>query len=205
MTKKLVESDLRPIYKEQKESVVHVLWQFAATNDVWFEACSKIKKWSTCEDNLLKLIEKLMQKLSKEEMEEVAMIMRSLWLRRNQFIFENNFTSPGQVISAAREQIREFKLAQTVVEKSCLSRTIGRQMRWKKPNRGQVKVNWDATIDQKQKKMGIGVVIRDEMGEALTTCCDQKKHVQHSAIAECMALWKAMELCRDLGFLRVVF
>ncbi|KAF5461306.1 hypothetical protein F2P56_017417 [Juglans regia] len=53
--------------------------------------------------------------------------------------------------------------------------------------------------------MGIGIVIRDEMGEALTACCDQKEHVQHPATAECMALWKAMEISRDLGFHRVVF
>lgn len=128
------------------------------------------------------------------------MIMRSLWLRRNQFVFENNFTSPSQVIGAVREQIREFQLAQTVVEKNCHSRTTMRQVRWKKPNMGQVKVNWDAAINKKQRKVEIGVAIRDEMGEALTACCDQKMHVQHSATTKCMALWKAIELCRDLGF-----
>ncbi|XP_040996227.1 uncharacterized protein LOC121242438 [Juglans microcarpa x Juglans regia] len=134
----------------------------------------------------------MMQKLTKKEIEVVAMIMRGLWLRRNQFVL-------------ARDEIRNFQAAQNMDLNKASSNPVDKQQRWKTPSEGYVKANWDATLNLKQRKMGIGVVIRDEWGEVLTACCDQKKYVQQLAIAECMALWKAMELGRDLGFNREVF
>ncbi|XP_040994279.1 uncharacterized protein LOC121245522 [Juglans microcarpa x Juglans regia] len=80
-----------------------------------------------------------------------------------------------------------------------------KQRRWKVPSEGFVKANWDAAINLNLRMMGIGVIIWDERGEVLAAYCDQKKYVQQPATTECMALWKAMELGRDLGFNRVIF
>lgn len=35
--------------------------------------------------------------------------------------------------------------------------------RWTKPPVGWLKTNWDAAIDVKGKKMGLGVVVRDDI------------------------------------------
>ncbi|XP_042939453.1 uncharacterized protein LOC122312659 [Carya illinoinensis] len=96
-------------------------------------------------------------------------------------------------------------MAQVVAEHPNPIRGLMGQVGWVKPTAGSVKVNWDAALDQKKGKAGFGIVIRDEKGEVLTACCDQRPHVQNPAIAECLALWKALELCRDLGFCRVWF
>lgn len=47
-----------------------------------------------------------------------------------------------------------------------------------------VKTNWDAAMDLNNKKMGIGIIIRDEKGEVLATTCDQKIYVHQPAIIE---------------------
>lgn len=48
-------------------------------------------------------------------------------------------------------------------------------------------------------------MIRDDEGEALVAVCDQKKHVQNPTVAECHALWKALELCNDLNIQNDIF
>ncbi|XP_041001550.1 uncharacterized protein LOC121247238 [Juglans microcarpa x Juglans regia] len=68
-----------------------------------------------------------------------------------------------------------------------------------------VKANWDAALDVKARKMGAGVIIRNERGEVMATCHDQKQNVFEPALAECYALRKAMDFCRDLNFDKVTF
>ncbi|XP_040992644.1 uncharacterized protein LOC121239461 [Juglans microcarpa x Juglans regia] len=68
-----------------------------------------------------------------------------------------------------------------------------------------MKANWDAALDQKEGKMGVGIVIRDEHGEVLAAMCGQRHHVHQATTAEILALWRAMEICNDLNLRRVVF
>lgn len=53
-----------------------------------------------------------MMKLQSEELESVATIMRSLWLKRNALVYKNQFEIPFMVIQAAREELNEFHQAQ---------------------------------------------------------------------------------------------
>ncbi|KAF5471762.1 hypothetical protein F2P56_008532, partial [Juglans regia] len=80
-----------------------------------------------------------------------------------------------------------------------------RTLRWEKPRKGFVKANWDAAVERKQRKVGIGVVIRDEDGELLVAVEGQKFNTNQPAEAEAQALWKAMVICRDLRLEKVIF
>lgn len=61
-------------------------------------------------------------------------------------------------------------------------------MRWEKLECGRVKVNWDASLDIKGRRMRVGIIIRDEEREALVVVCDQKNNVDKLMVAECYAL-----------------
>ncbi|XP_035551109.1 uncharacterized protein LOC118349687 [Juglans regia] len=76
---------------------------------------------------------------------------------------------------------------------------------WDKPVRVFIKVNWDTSLDVKRKRMGIGIIIRDEEGEALVVVCDLKKNVVNAVVAESFALRKAVELCSDLNIQNAIF
>jgi urease alpha subunit len=39
-----------------------------------------------------------------------------------------------------------------------------------------IKINWDTTVDKNSRKMGIGVVIRDGMGEVMVTLLAPKEY-----------------------------
>lgn len=72
--------------------------------------------------------------------------------------------------------------------------------RWRAPEASFIKTNWDAALDEENKKMGIGIIIRDREGEILVTLSAHKKFQSKPMLAKCLALWKAMQLCRELDF-----
>lgn len=82
-----------------------------------------------------------MEKLSKPEIKEIPTIMWSLWLRRNEFIFEGKFKSPSQVVRIAKDGLKEFQLAQQTLRKSQGSNEERRKLTWKKPRENYVKAN----------------------------------------------------------------
>lgn len=43
--------------------------------------------------------------------------------------------------------------------------------RWQKPGQYVVKINWDATMDVKKKKVGFGIIARDFEGEVMASLC----------------------------------
>lgn len=77
-------------------------------------------------------------------------------------------------------------------------------MRWKKSAVGRYKANFDAALDKKQQKMGVGVVVRDCNGDIVALMCAVRKCVS-PFVAKCKAIWEAMEMWIDLGFRDVMF
>ncbi|KAF5477421.1 hypothetical protein F2P56_004061 [Juglans regia] len=153
------------------------------------------------------LWEKLIEKLNGSKLEEVAIVMRGLWLRRNESIFEDKFKSPSQVRRIAKHDMTEYQQAQHTDKASLRmnDESCSKTIRWEKPRPGYVKSNWDATIDKKEMKVGIGVVIGDEDGEMLIAVEGQKYDVDQPVVAEAHALRKALDVCRELSFDKVLF
>ncbi|KAF5464150.1 hypothetical protein F2P56_014252 [Juglans regia] len=90
------------------------------------------------------------------------------------------------------------------------SRSDGRKMglaqqrrSWQKPEQPSVKVNFDTTLDLKEKRIGAEVVIRDCRGDVLISLCAQLLYVTSHFLAECKAFGRAIELCKELGFYTV--
>ncbi|XP_018812812.2 uncharacterized protein LOC108985100 [Juglans regia] len=138
-------------------------------------------------------------------MEFVVSVMRSIWLRRNGWIFERKFTSPESVLQQARANLNEFQQAQqNGIERIKPTAVERRMVRWEAPKEGFVKVNWDAAFKANQRKMGAGVVVRDEEGNVQVSLCLPKDCIQSTVIAEATALWRALCLCAKLNIQKVV-
>ncbi|XP_042958143.1 uncharacterized protein LOC122293710 [Carya illinoinensis] len=144
-----------------------------------------------------------MDKLSEKELELVAVLMRLLWLRRNSFIFEKKFKDPDSVVCTARAVIEDFQEARTHEVKITSATNMGSgSQRWIKPIQGFIKANWNASTNT--SNLGLGIVLRDEVGEVLACACFKKPPISDSSLAETMALWQAVELSHELGFNRVI-
>ncbi|XP_042992296.1 uncharacterized protein LOC122318762 [Carya illinoinensis] len=203
--RRIIDNSKCPICKVDEETISHALWSYPAAADVWAESLKVTQKWKSEETDLLVFWEKMMEKTSREELEEIVMVMRSIWVRRNNFIFEGKFASPSQVIKGAREDLRFFQQIKLKVRQGNDTCSDRRDVRWNRPKELSVKANWDAAVDKKERNVGIGVVIRDEEGEILVATREHMSYVTDGAIAESFALRKAMEVCRDLNFNNILF
>ncbi|KAF5481803.1 hypothetical protein F2P56_002425 [Juglans regia] len=104
------------------------------------------------------------------------------------------------------EGLEDYKSAQSFQDGDAATTTARVQLKkWQKPDVNEVKANWDAATDMEAKRMGMGIVIRDEEGEVLVFICDVRKHVVDPALAESWALWKALEICNELALSKVIF
>lgn len=103
--RKISNNPLCPICEKEVETVSHTLWSCGATSDVWFNS---IQKWSSTEEDLIVLWVKFIRYSPQEELEVVAITIRRVWLRRNNFIYEQSFVSRSQLVQAARINLEEF-------------------------------------------------------------------------------------------------
>jgi phosphotransferase system IIA component len=71
-------------------------------------------------------------------------------------------------------------------------------------DKGWLKLNWNAALDVSQKKMGVGVVVRDDSGTVKAMVAKVVPFIVDPTLAEAMAAWQAVQFCCDMGFQRVV-
>ncbi|XP_042939506.1 uncharacterized protein LOC122274538 [Carya illinoinensis] len=96
----VVDSALCPICKQVEETTCHVVWSCMAASDVWADQFSVVQKWDSRDMNFCSLWELLTTGLCLKQLEQVACVMRRIWLRQNQFIFEGKFADPKTVYSS---------------------------------------------------------------------------------------------------------
>lgn len=59
-------------------------------------------------------------------------------------------------------------------------------------------------MDKITHKMGVGIIVRDNMSKVLAMLSASKVFIISPDIAKAMAALKAITSCRDFGFLKVV-
>ncbi|XP_040988914.1 uncharacterized protein LOC121236529 [Juglans microcarpa x Juglans regia] len=79
------------------------------------------------------------------------------------------------------------------------------EVRWRKPREGVTKINWDAAFLKDSKRMGIGIVFRDQERDILLSACILQSRVMSATQVEATALWKAMKMCDELQMGEVEF
>lgn len=155
------------------------------------------------EDDGLCWFEALLEKLEEEDLLFVLSLARQIWFRRNALVFGGKLSSPAQVVQCTKDSLMEFQLAQLESPGNGSSRKQPNQ-KWRKPQAGVLKFNWDAALNRKTNRMGVGVVVRDEGGAVLAIKCTTVSSIGDPTIAEAVAAWKAVELCCELGAQRVI-
>ena len=85
--KKIVDNPLCPICSKEEESVIHVLWDCLAANDVWASGLSGVQKWKRGEGDFLRLWVNMSEVFEKDKLEKIVVMLRKVWLRRNTFVF----------------------------------------------------------------------------------------------------------------------
>ncbi|XP_042944818.1 uncharacterized protein LOC122278700 [Carya illinoinensis] len=109
--RRIVVKSCYPICESEEESIGHAIWNCVSASDVWNEIESPVQKWGCTEWDLFVVWAKMVENLSQEQLEFVATVMRKIWLRRNQFVFENVFIDPKILFKQVVDSLVEFQLA----------------------------------------------------------------------------------------------
>ena len=203
--KKIVEDALCPLCGREEETVMHVLWLCPAAVDVWSLGCKIFQKWPSDGKDFIQLVEKVLQSFEMEDTQLFAEIAHQEWLRRNDFVFGNNFLHPDILVKNAKDHVAEFM---RVTEKSNSNRhdfVVIRGSKWTTPEAGWLKANWDASFSKNQGWMGLGAVVRDETGMVIVAKCKFFVGALDPAVAEARAVLLTIQLCRERGFTKVHF
>ncbi|XP_042952202.1 uncharacterized protein LOC122289284 [Carya illinoinensis] len=176
--RKILNDPLCPICQTDNEIVMHLLWQCPAANAIWTEMIIPIQKWNVAEDDFLSMWGRMKGKLTEPKLELIAATMRMLWMRRNELVFDKKFRSPMSAIRATKESLQEYQAANQMLKRgNSLAKAVRQGQHWELPKEKFVKTNWDAAVDLKNKKVGIGIIIRDEKGDVLAAACGQRKYL----------------------------
>lgn len=115
--------------------------------------------------------------------EEIAIVAKRIWRRRNRFIFQSEFQHPKEVLQQAQSVLKEriesnTKNAQVVNE--------GRRQisEWMPPPANIIKVNWDIATEKDDGLIGIGIVLRDSVGAVIASSRTNRDLKQDPLLAE---------------------
>ncbi|KAL5560825.1 hypothetical protein UlMin_037036 [Ulmus minor] len=140
-------------------------------------------------------------RLSLENMEFLCVLLWRIWFRRNKWIHEQMWLDDESCFSWARQHLADFQDAN--FQKEVLPKQ-GASKPWQAPIFGWVKVNSDAAWCSKQKKFGMGAIIRDFTGKVLGSVATPILASVSVAVAEAWAIERGAALAKQLGFPAVV-
>ncbi|XP_041001605.1 uncharacterized protein LOC121247300 [Juglans microcarpa x Juglans regia] len=129
------------------------------------------------------------------DMAVFAETIYQLWNRRNRFVYEGKFLEPNSIVQSIILKVSDFQVAN--------HKTIGEGVTVNQ-NHPQQKANWDASVDQLNCRIGIGVIIRDWLGNEVATLRSQRELFLDPAMAEAVGALKAVIFCQELHMSRII-
>ena len=156
------------------ETLVHVLWECPSAVDVWGACCGKIQKCSFLGNGFLDILEQSLNRCSHEDVNLFAILAKKLWARRNAVLHGGEFTHPNLLVQQGEVLLLQFTDAAGKGGAGLVETCVGDE-KWSPPSVGKLKANWDVSFDTKQKRMGVGVIVRDHNGEV---CAEKNEVIQ---------------------------
>jgi ribonuclease HI len=126
-----------------------------------------------------------------------------LWLARNGVRNGEPMKHPHAVAEQIKAYVEMIELHILSPSPSNRRDTSSSTPRWSPPPEGTVLINVDAALFSLSRRMGIGVVIRNHIGECLLVCSQLQEEITTPEIAEALAVRRAVTLAAEEGFDKV--
>jgi ribonuclease HI len=140
---------------------------------------------------------------SENERMILAVVAWHLWISRNGTRNGDPMRSPQCVASQALAYAEMIELHLFKPEASTRRDTSFSAPRWSPLPEGSVFINTDAAIFSSSRQMGVGVVIRNHLGECVAACSELLNEVTTPEITEVLAVRRALSLADGEGFGKV--
>lgn len=128
---------------------------------------------------------------------EFALTAWKIWKRMNEFVFSNTFIHPKSVIQAVKLFIEDIHQTQQLAHKCSIGSNDHSQ--WEALPRGKLKLNYDATIDKTNCKVGVGAIVRDWEWKVRATLRMSHALFLDRLIAEAFAAFQASMFLKYQG------
>ncbi|KAK7857643.1 putative ribonuclease h protein, partial [Quercus suber] len=184
--------------KEGDEDCSHALFFCSVVQVMW----NSDPQWRWIAEMKGRSVKDIFERAFAEKLDAALLAFTSwgVWNRRNKIRFKEAACPLEQLLTLSKDRKTEFHSLQS---------TVGRQQhrrhtRWKPPDHGTYKINYDGAIFPQQGKAGIGVVVRDEVGAVLASLSQQMPLPTTVAQVEALAARRAVEFALEMGVTIVV-
>ena len=185
------------------ETVLHVLWECRAAQDVWVGGAIRFQKFGIEQDDFTQLVFGLMLKLSLEEFDLFWVICWQIWLQQNTVLHGGAFQHPSQSYQRALDYLREYAEAQDHLSVPVSIQAPANQA-WQPPQGTFFTLNFDRACFDNGVASGYGAVIRNGNGKVMATLSAKGGAVRDSKEVEVMACRRTLEFAIDTGFTVVI-
>jgi ribonuclease HI len=190
------------IYCGREESIEHVFLFCQFAREVWQEM-KKTYGIQLCRKSFTSpktWLHDFMLRASDKDRTILAVVVWHLWISRNDSRNGEVMRSPHSVAAQATAYAEMIELHIFKSDSSTRRDSSFSVPRWTPPPKGSVYINTDAAIFSTSRQMGVGVVIRNHLGECLAACSELIYEVTAPELAEALAVRRAVSLAGDEGF-----
>ncbi|KAL5550019.1 hypothetical protein UlMin_000195 [Ulmus minor] len=153
--------------KSHIESIFHALWNCKLVKDIWILCSFSHFIDQNWEYDIIGFLWRMHNLLSPKEFHLFIMISWQVWAARNSYFHKNSCPFPKRVVDDAFKWLDDFISIFDLKPKNGTNRSD--DTRWKPPDRGKFLINVDTTTDIKSGTLGLGIIIRNSVGDVLYT------------------------------------
>lgn len=141
----------------------------------------------------------MLAKCDKTKFSQFVGIARQIWLRRNELIHGGPFLHPNIIAQQAIRATEDMQALEDDLKSKNAILEVTAATTWKASPFGFLKANWDASVDRKRRRVGLGVVIQDHCGKMWVSKCMTRDGILDPMSAEAMVAIVAAQFCKELG------
>lgn len=119
-----------------------------------------------------------------------------IWKARNAWVFKREWVEETQIIGNALSEFSDFCALKTQKPGNIVVQAHEVD-RWSPPLRGAFKINVDGALDKSRGKGGVGIVVRDEMGQIVKLAAIPLSNVWVAEMVEALGFRSALEVVHD--------
>ncbi|XP_027173470.1 uncharacterized protein LOC113773121 [Coffea eugenioides] len=133
-------------------------------------------------------------------------ILWQVWKARNGVLFNREKRCPGQTVNKAVQEWLEYR---NIGSEANMSRGTGDGAamvggKWTPPPKGFICMNTDASLHMQERKVGWGIVARNDDGALVGAWAGSENRIGDPAVEEAMAIRKALIIAKQKGWGKIV-
>ena len=182
------------------ETSGHILWDCAFAKEVWCGTKIKLLSLPELVNEFLNLVWVVVDSCTNVNWVLFAVTAWSLWNNRNSVIHGGNSKGKEGLIKSVAGYVEEIKR-----EKISQGRAHLRVVQsWTPPKQGWYKVNTDGAVFKEARCCGIGVVVRNEIGQTMGALCRKLELPLGALEVETKVVEEGVQFSRDLSLGKIV-